>query len=228
MALGLRRSPQRVAICVKAGDGAWYELAGSSDGNLNGGALGPSGAVTIADGADATLGATADSASTNTVFGWLKKLVSLLPAALGGHGGLVVEGVASGTPIPVSVASLPLDTVNAALATDKIYNGATALTPKFAVITASTSGVNQIVAAVNGKQIRVLSYTLSVSAAVNSKWQSHVSPTDETGLIYAAAAGTTHAGFSPVGHFQTIAGEALDLNLSGNVAVGGSLVYVEV
>lgn len=56
-------------------------------------------AVTIADGDDAALGTTTDTTSANTVIGRLKKLVSLLPTALGGHGALIVEGVASGTPV---------------------------------------------------------------------------------------------------------------------------------
>jgi hypothetical protein len=34
--------------------------------------------------------------------------------------------------------------------------------------------------------------------------------------------------FGPVGNFQTVSGEALDINLSANVAVGGELTYVEV
>jgi hypothetical protein len=34
--------------------------------------------------------------------------------------------------------------------------------------------------------------------------------------------------YSPVGLFQTVSGEALDINLSGNIAVGGHLVYVTV
>ncbi len=103
------------------------------------------------------------------------------------------------------------------------------LTPKFKAISASTSGANIVVAAVTAKKIRVLEWIVSVNAAVNFKWQSHTIPTDLTGLFYTGGQGQgAGGGYSAVGLFETIAGESLDINLSGNVAVGGSLVYVEV
>lgn len=106
--------------------------------------------------------------------------------------------------------------------TSRIRVGGTDLTPKFAVISASASGDTPIVAAVTGKKIRVLSYMVSKSDAVNMKFRSGT--TDITGLLYNGAAPS----FSPVGHFETAAGAALNINLSGAVAVGGHLVYVEV
>lgn len=58
-----------------------------------------------ADGHSATIGTTTDADTTNTVIGRLKKIVSLLagglPAALGANGGLKIEGVVSGTTVPV-------------------------------------------------------------------------------------------------------------------------------
>jgi len=96
-------------------------------------------------------------------------------------------------------------------------------TPLFAKISISASGT--IVAAVGGKKIRVLAYVLSFSGSVNAKFQSHVTPTDLTGLIYGAAGIVAQSGFSPVGHFETIVGEALDLNLSAGTAVGGHVIY---
>lgn len=119
----------------------------------------------------------------------------------------------------------------AALDTSFIANGAanTKLTPKFAKIVASASGVTTIVALVAAKKLRVLGLKITANGAVNVKWQSHVTPTDLTGLSYFAAAGDGEViPFSPVGWFETVAGEALDINLSGAVAVGGHLVYVEV
>lgn len=107
------------------------------------------------------------------------------------------------------------------------YDGTTALTPKFAAVAASSSGDNTIVAAVTSKKIRVLSYTLMANAAVNAKWQSSVAG-DKSGLLYLAANGGVSSGFCPLGHFETVAGEALELNLSGAVAVGGHITYVEV
>jgi hypothetical protein len=118
--------------------------------------------------------------------------------------------------------------VSASQETATLYNGTTALTPKFAVITASSSGGNTVVSAVGGKKIRVLKWSLSFSGTVNIKWQSHTTPTDITGLHYGVANATAGGAYCPLGHFQTVTGEALDINLSGAVAVGGELTYVEV
>jgi hypothetical protein len=113
------------------------------------------------------------------------------------------------------------------LESNSIFAGTTALTPQFADISCSSSGNNEIVALVSAKRIRVLQWIVTASAAVNFKWRT--ASTDITGLFYAAAAGGGSGGaFNPLGHFQTEAGEALNLNLSGATAVGGSLVYVEV
>lgn len=96
---------------------------------------------------------------------------------------------------------------------------------QYADVADASSGANEIVAAVTGKRIRVLSYVLSASAAVNAKWQS--GSTDKTGLLYFAAAGYgAVAPFNEQGWFETAAGEALNLNLSGAVTVGGHVSYV--
>jgi len=100
------------------------------------------------------------------------------------------------------------------------------LQQKYAPISAASSGNNEIVAAVTGKKIRVLSYHLSSGGTVNAKWRS--ANTDKSGLIYTVAGSQVPVAFSPLGHLETVAGEALNLNLSGAVAVGGHLVYVEV
>lgn len=121
------------------------------------------------------------------------------------------------------------DTITAKLATDAIQDGTTALTPKFAAIAASSSGNNTIVAAVTSKKIRVLAYNLIGNGAVNAKFQTGAGGTDLTGLKYiAAAGGGICAPFNPVGWFETASGALLNLSLSGAVAVGGELVYVEV
>lgn len=127
----------------------------------------------------------------------------------------------------VGTSSNPLR-VSASEETSTVYNGLTALTPLFATIVASSSGVTNIIALVSAKRIRVLALQLVANAAVNVKWQSHVTPTDLTGLAYLAANGGYVLPFNPLGWFQTVAGEALDINLSTAVAVGGSLTYVTV
>lgn len=97
---------------------------------------------------------------------------------------------------------------------------------KFAPIVASASGVTNLVAAVATKKIRVMSYVLISNGAVNVKFQTHVTPTDLSGLLYLVA-NTGASASSPYGLFQSVSGEALDLNLSGAVAVGGHLSYIE-
>lgn len=122
--------------------------------------------------------------------------------------------------------TLPLPVVNR-IDTARLRNGATDLTPKFAAITASSSGNTTVVAAVTSKKIRVIQYLVSASAAVNVKFRSATAG-DKTGLVYLAASGGCGAAFNPVGHFETASGEALQINLSAAVAVGGHLVYLEI
>lgn len=144
---------------------------------------------------------------------------------------VTVQGATSMTPLATTLAAgtALAGIVSSPNETSSIYNGATALTPKFKVISASSSGANTVVAAVTSKKIRVLAWDVKVNAAVNFKWQSHVTPTDLTGLYYNSGQGDGVArAFCPVGYFETVAGEALDINLSGAVAVGGVLTYVEV
>lgn len=109
-----------------------------------------------------------------------------------------------------------------------IYNGTTALTPKFAKLAASASGDTTLVAAVTSKKLRVLNYTVSANGAVNVKFKSATAG-DITALKYFDAAGAGAAApYSPVGHFETTAGEALVINLSAAIAVGVDVTYIEV
>lgn len=95
----------------------------------------------------------------------------------------------------------------------------------FAPLVASASGATTIVAAVASKIIVVRAIYITVNAAVNFKFQSHVTPTDLTGLTYAAANGGLVLPYNAAGWFKTISGQALDINLSAAVAVGGTIVY---
>ncbi len=139
-----------------------------------------------------------------------------------------VGGVPVSSPLPVSGTVTVNQPVVVGLSTSTVYDGTTALTPKFAVITASNNGNNTIVGAVALKKIRVIAWSLMASGTVNAKWQSAAGGTDKTGLYYFVANTGISASFSPVGYFETVAGELLNLNLSAGVAVGGSVVYVEV
>lgn len=95
---------------------------------------------------------------------------------------------------------------------------------RYAKVAAASNGSNEIVAAVAGKIIRVLGYHLSHSGTVNSKWQS--ASTDLTGLNYGTAGVIAHEDQTRDGHFETAAGEALNLNLSAGTAVGGYISYL--
>lgn len=111
----------------------------------------------------------------------------------------------------------------AALATDTLTNAGAEVTPQFAAIVASASGVTAVVAADGTRKIRALGYTLAASGAVNAKFQG--GSNDKTGLLYLGANDSICVPFSPIGWFETAVNEALNLNLSGAVAVGGHLAY---
>lgn len=133
----------------------------------------------------------------------------------------------------VSVTSQPAraaitDTITAKLATDAIQNGTTALTPKFAIIDATSSGDNTIVAAVSSKKIRVLSLVLVSAGTTTVRFESGASGTALTGQMSLIANVGFTLPFNPVGWFETAATTLLNLELSAAVSVDGCLTYVEV
>lgn len=94
----------------------------------------------------------------------------------------------------------------------------------YASITASASGDNTVVAAVTGKKIQVERFLIMSSGSVNAKWRSGT--TDISGLLYLVAnSGATAPGFGSEYWLETVAGQALVLNLSAAVPVGGLVVY---
>ena len=94
-------------------------------------------------------------------------------------------------------------------------------------INVSASGQTALVAAVPGKKIVVTRYLIVAQGAVSPKFQS--ASTDLTGPLRLAADG--NAILDDVGVptfralFATNSGEALNINLSAAVAVGGYLNY---
>jgi hypothetical protein len=99
---------------------------------------------------------------------------------------------------------------------------------KFAVINASTSGNNTIVAAVTAKKIRVLSCFIVAAAAVTVRFESGADGTALTGQMSCAANGGFVLPFNEAGWFETAAATLLNLELSGAVNVSGSVSYIEV
>ena len=101
-------------------------------------------------------------------------------------------------------------------------------TIKYAAISGATSGNNTLVAAVEGKRIRVLSLWLLVADDVNVRFESDADGAALTGVASFPANGGVSLPFNPAGWFQTVAGKLLNMELSGAVQVSGSLTYQEV
>lgn len=92
----------------------------------------------------------------------------------------------------------------------------------------ATSASVEIVPAVVGKKIKVCHVNLVSNGNVNVKWQSGT--TDKTGLAYLTQYSGYETAFVPPAFgclFETDTGRALNINLSGSVAVGGFLTYYE-
>jgi len=116
--------------------------------------------------------------------------------------------------------------------TSTMYDGTTALTPKFAAISAASSGNNTLIAANATKKLRILAINF-ISAAANN-----IYITNGAGGTALWAGSTNKANFganggivlpyNPVGWFETSANTALVANLSAASAIGGSITYVEV
>lgn len=96
-----------------------------------------------------------------------------------------------------------------------------------AVIDAAGNGNNTIVAAVAGKKIRVLQcFLIMTGTAVTIRFESAADGTALTGQMQPTQGGGFVLPFSPVGWFETNAGELLNLELSGAQSVDGVLKYV--
>jgi hypothetical protein len=100
---------------------------------------------------------------------------------------------------------------------------------KRAVVDHATIGDNTIVAAVTGKKIRVLSCLLVMTGtAVTIRFESATGGTALTGQMQPSQGGGFVLPHNPVGWFETLSGELLNLELSGAQSVDGVIVYVEV
>lgn len=115
------------------------------------------------------------------------------------------------------------------------YDGATALTPKFANIDTATSGNNAIIAANATKKIRVISISLFSSGVVdvyfNDGTANLLGGTRKIKLDNTGATGA--GGFclqeNDTGWFETAAtNRPINLNLSAAIGVCGCVTYVEV
>ena len=165
-------------------------------------------------------------------------VVGALPAGTNNIGDVDIASIAAGdnnigNVDVVTMPALPAGTnligrVASSDETSTIYNGTTALTPKFAVIDAATSGNNTLVAAVTSKKIRVLALMLVAGGTVNVRFESGADGTALSGQMQLTAQTGFSLPHSPTGWFETASGTLLNLELSAAVSVDGMLVYVEV
>lgn len=96
-------------------------------------------------------------------------------------------------------------------------------------ITAASSGDNTVIAGVAGKKIYVFAWNISFSGTVNAKFTDGAAGTLVSGLYYGIVnAGGGNAVTPPYYLWSGTAGNALVLNLSAAVAVGGSVSYWQV
>lgn len=118
--------------------------------------------------------------------------------------------------------------------TTKIGGGSagTLLTPVRALISASSSGNNNILSAAgSGNKIRVLAYSLiniggsSVTAIFKSDGASGNTSISGKKLLPQSGSGIVQ-GFNVLGWFETAANKTLDINLSGANEVSGEFLYV--
>ena len=107
-------------------------------------------------------------------------------------------------------------------------NNGQPLEVKRAAIAAAGAGNNTLVAAVTGKQIRVIGFSFVCAGAVTVRFEDGAGGTALTGQMEFAANGGIAPPEAQSGHFQTSSATLLNLELSGAVSVAGWLNYVEV
>jgi hypothetical protein len=94
----------------------------------------------------------------------------------------------------------------------------------FGAISTSSSGDTTLVAADATRKIKVVSYVVVAASAVSVKFKS--ASNDVTGAEpFAANGGAAVLGTTFAHLFETVANQALVINLSGAVAVGGHFSY---
>lgn len=142
-----------------------------------------------------------------------------LPTSLGS------KTAANSFAVALASDQLPLSTSNES---STIYNGTTALTPKFAFVNiAASQTASSVVAAVTAKKIRVLAIIAQAGAtATNITFNS--ASTAKTMLFANGANGGEVLPFNPVGWFETVAGEALTATTGAGSTTGIQVVYIEV
>ena len=103
---------------------------------------------------------------------------------------------------------------------------------KFAQFSTSSSGDTDLVAGVGSgataRKIRVLALNLTSAGITTVFFKTKTTATKISGDHALAANGQLRFDTAHMGHFETVAGEALTINNSAAVQIGGHLVYQEV
>lgn len=116
-----------------------------------------------------------------------------------------------------------LDTLLSSVITASgILGGKTLKSAKF-----SLTATGSVVAAVASKRIKVYAYKLVVSAAVAVKWRSGASTDLEDLQPLALSGGEAESIMPPAFLFGTVAGESLDMVISGIGTVSGRISYFD-
>lgn len=142
------------------------------------------------------------------------------------------------TSLPALVAGTALiGKAAAGLDVSNLYDGATALVPKFAKLSSASTGNQALVSAVVGKKIRILALHIMATATTNAVYINDGTAdlyADSTRKIPLDVTGATGPGgfslpFNPVGWFETGAtNRAVNINLGSANGVVAVATYVEV
>lgn len=93
-------------------------------------------------------------------------------------------------------------------------------------ISGATSGDNELVAAVAGSSIRVLSLYFVSAGTVNVRFESDAAGSPLSGRLPVIASSGVVLGHNPEGWFSTVVGESLNMELTGAIQVSGGLTYI--
>lgn len=96
-------------------------------------------------------------------------------------------------------------------------------------INVNSSGDNIVVPAVVGKSVRVMAMKLIPAGAVNVQVCSGTGTSKVLDGLEALTTSEVYSReFNPMGWYQTVLGDGLNINLSGGIQIGGVVVYVYV
>jgi hypothetical protein len=99
---------------------------------------------------------------------------------------------------------------------------------KFAAINENGAADKEIVAAVTGRKITVVSMVLNANAASAVRFESGAGGAALTGVMNLTAASNLVLPYNPAGWFETVAAQALSMELAGGSSeVDGCLSYIE-